>query len=116
MIIEIAKELFLKVTKTINENIKVLASIVYLFFVITTIIYCNDENRFTYLWVMIVMFIALSMICIFDTKIKEKEKQMKMPKERFTKKSENGDISIEESKLNQAIIFLSSLEDDLYGR
>lgn len=116
MIIEIAKELFLKVIKTINENIKILASFVYLFCVIITIMYCTDENRFTYLWVLIVIFIALLMVCIFDTKIKEKEKQIKMPKERFTKKNENGDIIIKENKLNQAIIFLSSLEDDLYGR
>ena len=115
MIIEIAKELILKTLKMIDENLKAICSLVYLFFVIISILYCNDENRFTYLWVMILIFVAFSLVCIFDTKINEKERKDKMPKERYTKKNENGDISIEESKLNQAMIFLSLLEDDLYG-
>ena len=33
------------------------------------------------------------------------------PKERFTKKLENGDIVVEENKLQQAIVYLAYLED-----
>ena len=114
MIIEIIKEIIEKIINFINKNAKAILSIIYLALVIISIIYCNDDNRMDFLKALIIIFIAFSMLCIFDTEIKKKKKQKHIPKQRYTKKNENGDIYVEENKLNQAIILLSILEDDLY--
>ena len=115
MIIEILKEIIIKSVNAINKNVKQICSTIFLVLTIISILNCNDETKYTYVWALIAVFIGLSMVCILDTKIKQKEKQIKMPKERFTKKTANGDVYISENKLNQAIIFLGILEDDLYG-
>lgn len=61
----------------------------------------------------IILYVALFII-LFMHKIIHKaiEDQIKKDYKRFTKKKSNGDIYIEEDRLNQAIIFMSVLEDE----
>lgn len=65
-------------------------------------------------FIMITMLYVVSFIVLFVHKIIHKaiEDQIKKDYKRFTKKKSNGDIYIEEDRLNQAIIFMSILEDE----
>lgn len=65
-------------------------------------------------FVMITILYVVSFIVLFMHKIIHKaiEDQIKKDYKRFTKKKSNGDIYIEEDRLNQAIIFMSVLEDE----
>lgn len=116
MIIEIIKEMLRKAIKFIDENTKSILSITYLIIVSISILKCNDENRMLYFKVLIIIFLAFSLLNIIISETKVKIKKDQMPKERITKRNANGDIYIPENKLNQAIILLGTLEDDLYGK
>lgn len=65
-------------------------------------------------FIMITILYVVSFIVLFMHKIIHKaiEDQIKKDYKRFTKKKSNGDIYIEEDRLNQAIIFMSVLEDE----
>lgn len=65
-------------------------------------------------FMMIIILYVTLFIVLFMHKVIHKaiEDQIKKDYRRFTKKKSNGDIYIEEDRLNQAIIFMSILEDE----
>ena len=65
-------------------------------------------------FMMLTILYVVSFVVLFMHKIIHKaiDDQIKKDYKRFTKKKSNGDIYIEEDRLNQAIIFMSVLEDE----
>lgn len=63
------------------------------------------------LWIIsnVVAFILLMIMTKFIKTVNE----IKRPIKRFTKKTKEGDIFVEEERLHQALIYLSVLEDQL---
>lgn len=95
----------------VEKHAKDLLLLLYLADSIASIIFCDDELRVKWIIANICCFMAV----IFVMKGIEYSKKLnridQKPKERFTKKLENGDIVVEENKLQQAIVYLAYLED-----
>lgn len=69
----------------------------------------NDQSRFIWIISNVIAFVVL----IIATKLVKTVNELKRPMKRFTKKTANGDIFVEEDRLPQALIYLSILEDQL---
>lgn len=108
----IIKEEVMEVVRILNKNLTTilfmilfLESIMFIHFGISKII---SES------VISISFILSILISFLKDKVSKASKYKYRPKERYTKKNEVGDISIDESKIHQAIIYLSILEDEIW--
>lgn len=72
----------------------------------------NSQSRIVWMISNVVAFIAL----IIATKFIKTVNELKRPMKRFTKKTKDGNIFVEEDRLPQALIYLSILEDQLEDR
>lgn len=69
----------------------------------------NNQSRIIWMILNIVAFTVL----IIATKFIKTVNELKRPMKRFTKKTKDGNIFVEEDRLPQALIYLSILEDQL---
>ena len=69
----------------------------------------NEKQKMVWVITITVQFILLLSSCKFIKTVKEIQKPIK----RFTKKTKDGNIFVEENRLPQALIYLSILEDQL---
>lgn len=102
------------ILKRIDQYFSFIMRIIFFVFSLLALIY-RDINEIKWIIVLVLLFIMTELLSYIHNKLKEKEEVKYMPKERFTKKSYSGDISINENKLHQAIIYLSLLEDKIWG-
>lgn len=114
VLFEISCEAILKFADFIQSKLNEILIIIYFIFSLIAIIYFENSTKKNWIIFLVLLFITFVLVSFFHNKFIEKKKEKFKPKERFTKKHNNGDITIEESKLNQAIIYLSILEDEIW--
>ena len=112
-----------KTLKIIKEEIKEIVKILkkyivflsfFIFFAISILIAIFSISKIISLIILSSSFFVLSLLIFLNDKIQKAKKYKFRPKERFTKKNDVGDISIDENKIHQAIIYLSLLEDEIW--
>lgn len=69
----------------------------------------NNQSRIVWMISNVIAFVIL----IIATKFIKTVNELKRPTKRFTKKTKDGNIFVEENRLPQALIYLSILEDQL---
>lgn len=101
------------ILKRLDKYFSFIMRIIFFVFSLLAILY-RDINMTKWIIAIIVLFAITELLSYIHNELKEKEEMKYTPKERFTKKSYSGDISVDKNKLHQAIIYLSLLEDKIW--
>lgn len=109
---DIIKEELKEIFKVFEKHIVLLSF--FVFFVVSITAAILDISKIISIVILSSSFFILSLLIFLNDKIKKAKKYKFKPKERFTKKNEVGDISIDETRIHQAIIYLSILEDEIW--
>ena len=102
------------ILKRLDKHFGFIMRIIFFVFSLLAILY-RDISMIKWIIAIIILFIITELFSYVHKELKEKEEMKYTPKERFTKKTISGDISVNENKLHQAIIYLSLLEDKIWG-
>ena len=95
----------------VKKHMQDLLLLLYFADSIVSIIFCDDELRVKWIIATVCCFMAVILVMKGVEYSRKLNRIDQKPKERYTKKLENGDIVVEESKLQQAIVYLAYLED-----
>ena len=109
---KIIKEELNDLIRMIKKHIIML--ILFALFAESILMICFNVSKLISVIILTSSFIVLSIIAFLDDKIKKAKKYKYKPTKRFTQKNEVGDISIDENRMHQAIIYLSILEDEIW--
>lgn len=111
-IFKIIKEDFMEIVKLIKKHIVEVLFLIQ--FAETIFLISFNVSKLVSVIILTSSFIILSVLIFLSDKIKKASKYKFRPKKRFTQKNEVGDISVDESRIHQAIIYLSILEDEIW--
>ena len=95
----------------VKKHMQDLLLLLYFADSIVSIIFCDDELRVKWIIANVCCLMAVILVMKGVEYSRKLNRIDQKPKERYTKKLENGDIVVEESKLQQAIVYLAYLED-----
>ena len=107
------------IEEEINDLVKIMIKqitiiLFFFFFSISILVVLSDFSKTTSIIVLTISFLFLGILIFLNDKFKKVKKYKYKPAKRFTQKNEVGDISIDESRIHQAIIYLSILEDEIW--
>lgn len=95
----------------VKKNVKDLLLFVYFVYSVVSVVFCSDALRMKWIIADVCLFVAVFLLMKYIDYSRKLNRIDQKPKERYTKKLENGDIVVEENRLQQAIIYLAYLED-----
>lgn len=114
MIIEIIIDALKIALKWLEKHLRTILYFLYFVFSIISIVFFENSTKKQWVIGLTILFFGIVVLDYIQKEL-NKKKQLKLkPKERYTIKSSNGDVSIKENRLNQAIIYLSILEDEIW--
>ena len=113
-IFEICLEALKKCMNALGNHCVFLVRFLFFSFVIISLLFYENASKKEWITAIVLFFIVSEIFAYIYNEFEKKKKIRNMPKKRFTIKSLNGDIGIEESRLRQAIIYLSILEDEIW--
>ena len=111
-VMEIIKQEINEIVRILKKHLSFLCFLI--FFLESVLVISFKVSTITSIIILSSSFFILALISFLTEKINKAKKYKFKPKKRFTKKNELGDISIEESRIHQAIIYLSILEDEIW--
>jgi hypothetical protein len=112
---KIIKKMMNDLNKMIKRRVKEILAFVYFVFSFVSVYFCNDELRTKFLIALVCLFVAVFLLIKFFEYIDREKEVEQLPKKRYTIKSKNGDVSVDSHELHQALVYLSILEDKIWG-
>lgn len=112
---KIIKKMMNDLIKIMKRRIKEIIAFFYFIYSFIAVYFCNDELRMKFLIALVCLFISCFLIVKVFEYIKRENEIDQLPKKRYTKKNKNGDVSVDSHELYQSIVYLSILEDKIWG-
>ena len=112
---KIVEKMMNDLLKIVKIRVKEILAFLYFGYSFIAVYYCNDELRTKILIALVCLFVSCFLIIKTFEYIQMENEAKQLPKKRYTKKNKNGDVFVDSHELYQSIVYLSILEDKIWG-